>query len=285
MESRQPDQLARVLDEVAAVAKALVLVSEQHEARELAVAVNVIAIAAAASLSVVDQTDYSIYLEKAQAARKLLLKNVAAGGRDADSMRQAVQLVVQLSPAEAAESVSVSVTAGPIGSTAVVATSDEQLLSTASSFRHDARRAARIMMGLYLVVLALIALATVMLWLLVFVEDPRPAAPDFVAQSLPSFALMAIATLLAQQANRQRRNAEELKRVELQMRALPVYLTPLPEPARHLLRSVMLQRLFPRLLEDDDPLRESDWFPSEDYLVITLNEEHAPEILEELHRK
>jgi hypothetical protein len=62
--------------------------------------------------------------------------------------------------------------------------------------------------------------------------------------------------------------SREAFRLEHQVKAIDPFLYSLPEPQRNLLKGVMLRRLFPRLLEDDDPLREPEW-PSP-YEVVTL---------------
>jgi hypothetical protein len=47
-----------------------------------------------------------------------------------------------------------------------------------------------------------------------------------------------------------------------------------------LLRAAMTQRLFPRLI-DDDPLREDDWFPDTEMLVMSILPESAIKAMRE----
>ena len=44
-----------------------------------------------------------------------------------------------------------------------------------------------------------------------------------------------------------------------QLELLPRYLADVASPVDQALRLALVQRLFPRLLGDDDPLRESEW--------------------------
>jgi hypothetical protein len=71
--------------------------------------------------------------------------------------------------------------------------------------------------------------------------------------------LLLAATLLWVQAERYRRSAAESRRLQRQFAALDLYLEPMPEPIRAVMRAALAPRLFSRLLEDNDPMREPIW--------------------------
>lgn len=166
----------------------------------------------------------------------------------------------------------------PNESLALPADPDLGLMLAADNYDEDARRSARTTLWLYTGGTTLALLALVSHWLLVLNQLPRPAASDFLVQSLPFLCLVVLSTLVVMHANHQRRTTEELRRLARQLRTLPAYLLPLPIATQALLRSTLTQRLFPRL-SDDDLLREPDAFPSADYLMdsITNGEDHHKE--------
>jgi hypothetical protein len=130
-----------------------------------------------------------------------------------------------------------------------------------------------VVFALYFVVFVAVAVATAMGWLLVAerADDPGMSASDFLVRWVPAAGLLAVAALILREASHVRRSADELRRLHRQVSGLSSYLEPLPPDARHLLHAVMLQRLFPRLV-DDDPLREEpDWFPDDDELLASIN--------------
>jgi hypothetical protein len=77
-------------------------------------------------------------------------------------------------------------------------------------------------------------------------------------------AVTGVVLLLA--AAKHDRAARESRRLQRGLAGLGPYLAPLPPAARHLLRATMAQTLFPRLLDDDDPLRQPDWPPARELL-------------------
>lgn len=143
---------------------------------------------------------------------------------------------------------------------------DADLAIAAQACERDASRANRLvitLMGLALVLLGAVALPAFDVGVSLSKSAWQAWAVVFVA--------LAIALLLLYEASRIRRSADELRRVARQLRAVPAYLAPLPPAAKNLLRAAMVQRLFPRLLDDSDPLRESLWVPSTDSLLATID--------------
>jgi hypothetical protein len=70
------------------------------------------------------------------------------------------------------------------------------------------------------------------------------------------------AGVLLKISNSRYRAARECIRLQRGLEGLGPYLEPLPAPAQHLIRAMMTQTLFPRLLEDDDPVRQVPWPPA-----------------------
>lgn len=75
--------------------------------------------------------------------------------------------------------------------------------------------------------------------------------------------------LLLHSAASRDRAAREYTRLQRGLTGVDAYLSPLPAPVRHLLRATMTQTLFPRLLDDDDPLRQPGW-PEADALLQSI---------------
>lgn len=71
--------------------------------------------------------------------------------------------------------------------------------------------------------------------------------------------LMAAAGYSARKATLAERNSRELQRLGRGLQGFDSFLDPLPVAVQTLLRSAYLQSLFPRLLDDDDPLRQISW--------------------------
>jgi hypothetical protein len=102
-----------------------------------------------------------------------------------------------------------------------------------------------------------------------------PSSGSVSWQSLGGLAILGVLALAAgHQARECRRAAFETRRVHRQLLSLDRYLSPLPVFGRDLLRGVMVQRLFPRLLDDDNPMREDDEFPTMDTLMLTLSPQY-----------
>lgn len=149
---------------------------------------------------------------------------------------------------------------------------EPDLTAAAQSFTADAEKSARTMFLLYVCGAGLAMLALVLHWLLVLDRAQRSASGDVLVQSLPYLFLLGLSIFVMSQANQQRRTTEELRRVARQLGTLPGYLnylTPLPANTQALLRGSLMQRLFPRVTEDD-LLREPDSFPHSQDLLKTI---------------
>jgi hypothetical protein len=85
-------------------------------------------------------------------------------------------------------------------------------------------------------------------------------------------AMLIVAAALAFNAGRARMAAREARRVHRDLVRFDQYVASLSRPVQELLRGVMVQRLFPRLLEDDDPIREPRWPDANTLLTAILHE-------------
>ncbi len=83
--------------------------------------------------------------------------------------------------------------------------------------------------------------------------------PLFTGSLILCGLLLLAAILLWTQAERYRRSAAESRRLQRQFAAMDLYLEPMPEPIRAIMRAALAPRLFSRLLEDNDPMREPIW--------------------------
>lgn len=72
-------------------------------------------------------------------------------------------------------------------------------------------------------------------------------------------ALAAMAAVLHRSAERRSRLAEDHTRQHDQLSLVNEYLRPLPPELAHLLRAVLMPRVFGRSVDDDDPLRDPVW--------------------------
>jgi hypothetical protein len=149
-----------------------------------------------------------------------------------------------------------------------------ELRKTIGNYREDARRRSRFAAALYVLAFIVVGLATGFGCFLILSRGAEldNTISGFFAQCVPLVAFLVVAVLIAHQAARTRRGADELRRIAYQLDSLDEYLGPLPPPAQALVRAAMTQRLFPRLI-DDDPLREvDDWFPgAEDVTKLILH--------------
>jgi hypothetical protein len=137
----------------------------------------------------------------------------------------------------------------------------EPLRTLAKDYGNDSDRERKSMAALYVAATALTITAAA-LALFRFAGGPTVGTgttPRYFADAAAFLALLVLAGFFAMQAKRHRIASQEARRLELQVSSLDAYLAPLPSPARDLLRAAMLQRLFPRLLDDDDPVREPQW--------------------------
>lgn len=135
-----------------------------------------------------------------------------------------------------------------------------ELERVSEAYRDDSRRARRTATVLYAVMALLVAAAVASSALAVnLLSGNTPDAPQLGQRLLvPLICLTALIPFWIQ-AERHRRSASEFRRLELQFRALDPYLGPLPEDARAVMRAALAPRLFSRVLEDQDPMREPIW--------------------------
>ena len=154
--------------------------------------------------------------------------------------------------------------------------SDDRLERLTQTYASDARRQVRVSTFLYASAVALASAGVALSGIVLLRAEFRALEPGaVVARLLPSALLLALAVVCGRQAALVRRGAFELDRQRRQLLGLSGYLLPLPVPTQDLLRAAMVPRLFPRLLEDDDPTREDEWFPSGDLLLATVDPELA----------
>lgn len=99
--------------------------------------------------------------------------------------------------------------------------------------------------------------------------------PTTIGPLLVCAAAGATALLCVRQAAARDRAGREYRRLERGLSGVDAYLAPLPSPARHLLRATMTQSLFPRLLDDDDPLKQPAW-PDADVLLQSVAPVESP---------
>jgi hypothetical protein len=273
MEHGEREALASRLEDLAALARVSTMVATGPQEIGLAQALGP-AVAALGDRLASGEFDVAAVLPMVAGAVDRLRGYVAAEKRSMSDLAQALQLVSGAVAAPAGPAIAPATTV----SRPTPVDPGGDLVTAADSYATDALRSARTMIWLYTGGAALAAIALVTHWLLVFTQSPRPAMGDFLVQSLPFLFLLALSAFVFVHANRQRRNTEDLRRVERQLRTLPGYLAPLPANTQALLRSTLMQRLFPRL-SDDDLLREPDSFPSADYLMesITDGDDHDEE--------
>ena len=136
----------------------------------------------------------------------------------------------------------------------------------------DASREQRLMVVSDLAALGLVGLALLVAWMAAR-QTPGVVDPiaGYVAYAAAFVLLTALAGFFVAQARRHRIAAQEARRLARQIASVDAYLAPLPASTRSLLRATMLQRFFPRLLDDDDPMREPR-SPNADHLLHTILE-------------
>lgn len=157
------------------------------------------------------------------------------------------------------------------------APSDVTLVALADDYGRDANRersAASTRRG-FACVLLVVALASVF-WATRLAQDTANGAwIPVVGPLLLAGASGLGALVLMRAAATHDRAAREYTRLQRGIAGIEAYLAPLPPQARHLLRATMTQVLFPRLLEDDDPLREPQW-PDQRTLLYAVNDVPPP---------
>lgn len=152
----------------------------------------------------------------------------------------------------------------------------------AGEYRGDARRELRIMVVLYAAALVLLV-AT----LAIALAGIRAAqgGDDFRFTEFAAFGLVALvslsgAALAARRAMRHGVVAQESTRLQRQFAGLDAYLSPMPPILRDLMRGTLAQQLFPRLLDDSEPWRETRW-PDANALLAAIREAEDEEVTED----
>jgi len=153
------------------------------------------------------------------------------------------------------------------------AAEDDGLLRLADAYRGDAQRELRIMLALYAAaaILLLGALAVALVGLRDAQHDDGFRFDEFGAFALVALVPLLGAALAARRAMRHGVAAQESTRLRRQFSGLAPYLDPMPPVMRDLMRGTLAQQLFPRLLDDSEPWRETKW-PAADELLATLVE-------------
>jgi hypothetical protein len=82
------------------------------------------------------------------------------------------------------------------------------------------------------------------------------SAPIFWVHLVAAVLLILFGIMALYVADRARRSSDESKRLQRQYEGLAPYLAPLPDATQALLRASLAGRLFPRLIDDTDPLRD-----------------------------
>lgn len=159
---------------------------------------------------------------------------------------------------------------------AVTGTASVALNDVANSYGTDADRERRAALGFtILAVLLLIAASAAAYWI---VSEATTAEANRVWAAALGPIIICGATALAailtfRQSANHRRTSREYIRLQRGFLAIPEYLAPLPAEVQHLIRATMTQSLFPRLLEDDDPVRQAVWPESDTMLEAIFGRE------------
>ncbi len=142
----------------------------------------------------------------------------------------------------------------------------------ALSYEKDAGREHRAAWALLALALGLAVAAG---WLGIRGIEAASGGPIFGVQRFLAHAAVAaipilfcLAALL--EAGRRRKQADEAHRLSRQLASFEAYAMQLPEDIRYSVQAAMVQRFFPRLLGDDDPLRESRWPDPKEFSVVRL---------------
>lgn len=149
----------------------------------------------------------------------------------------------------------------------------EGLITLAAGYAEDAKLERTTTLLLYGAALMLVA-AALSLGLLGIARardgDPFDFA-EFSAHGLVALVVLGCAAVVSSRAGRHSLAAQEACRLARQLAGFEAYVAPMPPALRHLVRGTMVQRLFPRLLEDDEPWREPKW-PDTASLMTAINE-------------
>lgn len=158
---------------------------------------------------------------------------------------------------------------------------DDRLVSLAADYGNDATRERRTSALLFVgSVLAFGGSVAAAGWT---AHVAREARRNVWMQSLAPLIICGSAVIagliLAWSAVSRGRAAREATRLQRGLSGLDAYLEPLPPAAQHLLRATLAQTLFPRLLEDNDPMRAPVW-PDGDALLRVAGAFDQPQLSE-----
>lgn len=152
---------------------------------------------------------------------------------------------------------------------------DGSLKELAEAYGGDAKRERQAaMLTRVFALLALVSAAAAAYWAVRVANGARHVWSEALGPLLVCGAAGVAGLFLLRSAGSRDRSAREYIRLQRGLTGVDAYLSPLPEPARHLLRATMTQTLFPRLLDDDDPLRQPVW-PEADTLLQSLYESRS----------
>ncbi len=243
-----------------------------------------------------------------------LVRNGAAPTSDADVALDVVtsRLEASLSIVAIRESIDLSQFPPTLSQSDDEDRSATDLIQVAARYGEDAKKEARRSAGLYAASLLMTVLAATAAWVgaeraneslsaprTVLTTTTSPASPlntaanpppvpdavrdesdngfdltHFLATLSVPLILFLSSVLLLRQAEVHRRHGAELARLQRQYEALEPYLTPLSTQEARFIRGLLAPQLFPRILEDDDPMRSTRWARPEDLIKI-LSEERA----------
>jgi hypothetical protein len=131
----------------------------------------------------------------------------------------------------------------------------------ADAYGRDAHLERRVMVVLFVTAITLlVAAAAITLVGFAVADDKRELRVDQFAAFAGVSAVLTFASITtAWQSVRHRTMSREACRLDHQIRGFDSFVSTMGRPAQDLIRGTMVQRLFPRLVEDDDPLREPRW--------------------------
>lgn len=186
------------------------------------------------------------------------LRSTALVARLVERYNQSVAALLVSLPADAPLEGSAGSHRGPR-----IAEAQAQLARVIAEYEQDARRERRAARIATIVTLVLVALCAGTAAWAVHLADTGEAPSVSWKSLLAPLCLGALLAILAVMqmlsAKDSLRTAREYVRLGRGLGGLEGYLAPLPAAAQHLIRATMTQSLFPRLLQDDDPLRQLQW--------------------------
>lgn len=146
----------------------------------------------------------------------------------------------------------------------------DALLDVAARYGDDAKAETRVMLAVYGVSVAMSGVGAVIACLGLDRADGARAfrLSQFAAYGLVGlgFAVAGIAGVWL--AGRHRRGAREARRLQRQLIGFDAWVAPIPDPLQAILRAIVAEQLFPRLIEDDEPWRRSKWPSAEDCVKL-----------------